>query len=456
LQLAQQGYAPLANAISVALNEETSDRAETWLRNEVCPVFPELARNRSFRLTVRWSADHLGRGANTDERRSVEAVDLALVQCARELAAMTVAEARETSVDPQDGPFRAVINHSNRAILDLIASRPWLDLVCCEDFFHPACELCLRVPNIDHTTAFRGRGELRVPLGDYIERCMFARIDYWKSLLDPIWNDVFHRRDIQQNWSQETRNRLFDAKITMDSTIDGLKAACCTGPKRQRREACVALTQIYAAYARVPNLEGFGLPPGLLGQDGGVIRTCVRRRGNMTIVQRAPDGPLELVDTVPASLCDPEVVRQVAAALHDVAPFYDLPEDPDDLIEWANDRARLVMVDRSPRAVFWEGGEVAAGEWDQHPRDWNLLWVLAGQPGRPVDKMMLMSPDQHPIKSRRHRLSQILDKVLDLDGLIDTVRGQGYRLQLSAEEVILMRESVGGRLVFEGNRAASL
>ena len=176
----------------------------------------------------------------------------------------------------------------------------------------------------------------------------------------------------------------------------------------------------------------------------------------MITVQPGRHGSLEVVDRQPASLCDPVILRQVSAALHDVAPFYELPEDPDDLIEWAIDRARLVIVDRSPRAVFWDGAEIAAGEWDQHPREWNLLWVLGSNPGQPVDQMMLMNPEHHPIKSRRHRLSQILNNVLDLDGHIDTVRGQGYQLQLTAENVILLRDAGQGRLVFESRHGTTV
>jgi hypothetical protein len=65
--------------LSVALDEVSSDRAEAWLRDEVCPVVEELIPNRGFRLAARWSVDHLGPGGETDERRLVEAVDTALV-----------------------------------------------------------------------------------------------------------------------------------------------------------------------------------------------------------------------------------------------------------------------------------------------------------------------------------------------------------------------------------------
>lgn len=80
LQLAQHGYETIAPAVAAALDEETSDRAERWLHDEVCPVFEELARSRSFRLLVRWSCDRLTAGANSQERRLVEAVDTSIVR----------------------------------------------------------------------------------------------------------------------------------------------------------------------------------------------------------------------------------------------------------------------------------------------------------------------------------------------------------------------------------------
>ena len=153
--------------------------------------------------------------------------------------------------------------------------------------------------------------------------------------------------------------------------------------------------------------------------------------------------------SVNASLCDPDVLRHIAASLGIVASLYGLPEDPDELIDWAISRARLVLVDRAPRAVFWDGDAVAEGKWDSNSTEWNLLWTLATNLGAPVDRLMLMSPDHHPLKSRRHRLSKLLDDVLDLDAFIDSMRGQGYVLNLPRENVILLRDAGSGKLIFE-------
>jgi hypothetical protein len=53
LQLARAGYEELQKALAVSLNEQTSDRAEAWLREAVCPGVEELLYSRSFKLAAR-------------------------------------------------------------------------------------------------------------------------------------------------------------------------------------------------------------------------------------------------------------------------------------------------------------------------------------------------------------------------------------------------------------------
>ena len=235
-----------------------------------------------------------------------------------------------------------------------------------------------------------------------------------------------------------------------------LKAACHAGIKPQRREACVTLIQVYLAYAVSPDLDWLGFVRVSPFGSGSLIRSCVRRPCELLIGDRDQAGLVRVVDRKRASLCDPEVLRRIAASLADVLPFYQLPEDSDDLIDWAKHRARLVLVDRSPRAVWWDGNNVAEGMWDAHLPEWNLLWILAVNLGSPVDRMMLTRPEKHSIKSRRHRLARLLDGVLNLDNCIETLRGQGYALQLPAADVILLRDAGEGKLVFEGRRGRTM
>ena len=248
---------------------------------------------------------------------------------------------------------------------------------------------------------------------------------------------------------QQTRERLFGAKLDLEGAIERLVAACRCEPEARRREACVALTQVYAAYSPVPKLDWLPLPPDRAQASQGLIRSCIRRRGEHAVAWRDAEGIARVGARRPALLCDPDVLRQIAAALEEVAFFSELPEVSEDLIDWARTRWRLVLVDRSPREVYWEGTAVAQAAWDRHPQAWNLLWVLARSAGRPVDGLMLMNAERHSIKSRRHRLSAILERAPTLDDQIETLRGQGYRLRISAEEIALLRDAGGDRLVFE-------
>jgi hypothetical protein len=88
LRLAQQGYETLAPALTRSIDEQTSDRAEAWLRDEVCPVIQELSTSSKFRLAALWSNEHLSTGSVATERRLVDAVDEALVGLAGALTAV--------------------------------------------------------------------------------------------------------------------------------------------------------------------------------------------------------------------------------------------------------------------------------------------------------------------------------------------------------------------------------
>src|SRR5262249_57667828 len=87
LRLARQGYEQLAAELASSPDERVSDRAEAWLRDEVCPVVEEVLQNPSFRLAARWSMDHLTPGVNTSERRFVEDLDARLLRYAAAPAA---------------------------------------------------------------------------------------------------------------------------------------------------------------------------------------------------------------------------------------------------------------------------------------------------------------------------------------------------------------------------------
>ena len=453
LLLAQEGYRRLRVAMEVSLNEDTSDQAEAWLRDEVCPVVEELVFSQSFCSAARWSVDHLAPGIQGTERQLVQAVGDALVHCARELVSATVVEGAESPAGDDRESALVRISAEYRSSLEMIAGRPWFDLVCAEEYFHACRGLHLEPDRASqdlrrkHTDTFRQQNELRIPLGDYVARSMFARIDYWKAILDRTWRHVFTQLPPGRGGEIKTHDRLFSAKSRLDQAVAALSTQCGSGNAPRQRDACAALTQVYAAYGQKPNLDWLGCPPGWGTGHAGLIRSCVRRRGELQVANSDAHGRLRIVETRPAPLCDPDVLRHIAGALHDAIPLYEVPDDPDELIEWANDRARLVLVDRFPRALYWDGRTIAEAQWDDSPNEWNLMWTLARHAQRLVTQKSLSNPNRHPIKSRRSRLKGLLSEMLELDNRIETRRGTGgYQLDLAPGDICLLQDDGHGRL----------
>jgi hypothetical protein len=74
---------------------------------------------------------------------------------------------------------------------------------------------------------------------------------------------------------------------------------------------------------------------------------------------------------------------------------------------------------------------------------------LAQNPGRVVDKEMLMTPEKHALKSRRNRLANLLRKNAKLNQRIKAEPKSGYFLDVDRDDVTQLHDT-GDRLVFEG------
>ncbi|MHC2065831.1 hypothetical protein ACYFX5_00015 [Bremerella sp. T1] len=437
--MALQGFERLSVLLHATLNEAVSDDAEAWLRDEVCPVVEELCRNRSFQLMTRWSLDHFcSVEVITPEHRQLEDADQAIVQYAQ-----AIAKGLEIIDQSMLNPSECQISEEDRVALNGIASRPWVQLAYAFDFFHPEDQLLLRDPNRALTSDFRAE-ERRIPLGDYISRYLLARVKFWKNLVVRLGERINHYVPSSDDEGPKISSRIFRTRIQLDQAVDTL-AQACHGENFRRRNACNALVQVYAAYAHNPDLEWLGISRDAWHTAGPQIRMCVRRRSDVSVVERIPEGAFQPIGTERLSLCDPAILRQVAASLQEVATFYEIPEDPDDLIVWAADQARLVLVDRAPRQVFWEGQLIGGGEWDNQPVAWDFLWNLGKSSTQVVDKEDLGGKSS---RSRRHRLSDVLLECQELDNRIEAVRGLGYRLDLPPEDVTLLQDDGFGRLQF--------
>ncbi|WP_145113011.1 helix-turn-helix domain-containing protein [Gimesia panareensis] len=432
LLLALQGFEDLGPLHEQDMTEEKSDRVEMWLKEDVCPAVEALIDNRSFQIHTLWSVSHLRKGMGTAERQLVERVDNLLVKLAEQI---------KTCLPYLDQP---TLTEFQLESIELIAEKNWFDLVNPDDFVLPTQHLMLDRSDEQHTFHFRKASQIKIP-GDHVCDSMFARIEYWKKILDQVCRICFCAKRTEDEQSNREFSSLMYCVGQLDPSIEDLKKACLKTKQKILRDACVTLSLVYLAYADHPEVNWLIRD----SRQAKVItqsfrRSVVRPPGELQHVEKQPNGSFIVIKKERALLCVPSVIRKIAKALADVKTIYDSPDDPDDLIDWACSHARLVLVDHFPRQVFWEGKSIDA-KWDTEEIQWNLLWTLAKNPEKAVDREMLYQPQGQKINSRRHRLKKLLVDCSELNELITTVPTHGYRLELNSEGIILLEsDGLGG------------
>jgi hypothetical protein len=465
LHLAQHRFQQLASRLLQPMTEQTSDDVERWLRDQVCAAVEPLTRSAPFQRIARWSPDHLGPGATTEQRRLVERVDRALIKAARHLVTATdeleplhvVGDTRLVAPSPVAAAAPRTPAAEPVPVLEWIAGRPWFDLVCPDEYFTGHRGLHLLTGRIDCTDEFLRELDPRVPLGDYVARGMFARIEFFARKIDDVWRLRFHSAQGEGQACASLAERLFTIKIQLDRAIDELRKACHKGRATRLRDACATLTLVYAAYAPNPDLGWLGCPEGSPAAEASCLRATVRPPSELITAKADGRGRLRVVGGRRALLCRPDVVQGIAGALAVAAELYRRPAETEDAIDWLRQQTRLLLVDQRPRTAYWDG-QPFGQHWDQFPVVWDLLWELArrARQGRPLQAEDVTPPGHSTtaVKHRRSRLSKEIPAALD--ALIDDVRPKGYRLQLERDEIALMSVGDDQQLVEVGLEVTKL
>lgn len=350
-----------------------------WLRDDVAPVLEEYVGRPAFRAYATWSLRSLTPGCGSPERRAVEAVDGDLVRAADALAGLADNDAvtralvdlnppRERPVVTAvvlegDGPPRETREPRIVDSLELpwrqtrnIAARPWTDLVCPFDYFSPRGGMMLKVRHPEGVT----EGEFVVslnpelhPVGDFIMRCMFRRVDGWVQCLEDF------RRLCYSAWDRAGRPdpALAEAEqlawLGLRRRVSDLRVFCLTGGAATLRDSCVTLTQAYAAFHPAPDLSWLGLPGHILTHDPGALRHQITGSRSS------------------------ESLERIATALGDLRRLPGGAAPPRSAVTEAVATGGLVLVDR-PRAAYWAGERIDA-DWDRHPKPWEFLRELAAK-----------------------------------------------------------------------------
>lgn len=411
-----------------------------WLADDVCPVVDAYRKRPAFKDHATWPIRVLVPGAESPERRRIEAVDNGLVQAARALlgiarqkrvhrhlldlnpptesvAAQTV-ELTGTAV-ASSSVKRAVVDNLPVEIhqIERIAQRFWSDLVSAQDYFDPSSGWMSRNPPERQAGDFvvALNPELH-PIGDFVTRALLRRVE---GLLDSLAR--FRGACLQAaKKTNSTRSARFDEERqvwqSLAADVTALQSSCMNRWDVPVRDSCVILTQTYTAFHRAPDLTWLDLPAGVIEFGVGLLRHRLTHARN------------------------PEMIERIATALGDLRNLYDGDTPLQAAVEEAIASGGLVLVESS-RDVYWEGKRVEKA-WHRRPVLWRLLWELADKAIRRAavkeDHLYPYSGAPSKFATNMSRLTDLLPQTLML--LISSVHGKrSYRLQLESNRIHLFQ-----------------
>jgi hypothetical protein len=275
------------------------------------------------------------------------------------------------------------------AAAEFIAARPWRDLVVFTDYFGPASDL-----NLVDRVAYMGpdSGHVQVaeflpfvnprlrPLGDFVTRMAFTRIDHWLSLLKRLRDCCHAARGRGRDGDDSPAGRDEHVLRRLTGDVEALHHLCRGDPAFKLREACITLVQIYAAARPREGFSWLGLDLARCRHTGH-LRHRVERQGDSTLTD------------------------QIAAALAEVAGLYRSEPDPEGQIRRACLEHDLVLVaGPGRREVYWRGQEVEA-DWFRQGAPWQFLLRLAERHGTGLGVDTFDTSDEgFSAKDARHRL----------------------------------------------------
>lgn len=428
-----------------------SERAECWLRDDVCSVVASYVRRAEFRRLASWHRTCLAADSKSEERAFVNAIDAGLVEIACRQAEILQSLGKVWRLRKRSANRRTCAAPSGMKVVDTImvgsrptampkpkrpsdprpdallrqcaaiSDRPWKDLVCPLDYLWPAAELNLREPNVPHIphiphiphvqdAAFLPffNPNLRV-VGDLVARCMKVRTDCFEEILCRIQRILREKDDVRM--SAAMLERSTDAWRSYRLSRAALDAALSREPEASLREACVTLVQVYAAYRPQPELDWLGLSPQELAE------APMRKRAfqGQTMI-----GALD----------------RVASGLRQLGKL-DGAESPAERMRSDRIATKELFVDLRSKQIYWKGNRLSVN-WTRALRCFELLCRLAEKAklGAAVNigEFFEYPAGASAFSMVRRRLHDKLPA--DLDRRIVTVRGESsYRLDLESHQV---------------------
>ena len=379
IDLAERRYKEIMPEPSEDAARRQGRRLRVWLRNDVCPLVADFAKRPRFREQATWPLQVFMPGANTKERRLIEAIDRGLVACAKtldklaqkKLVALELANAmpltnRVTGLIFPQGRGKKQKPEIQRGLIDVlafergriqnVAQRPWVDLVCCNDYLDPYSGWNLKPADCSQRLQagdFIVQFNLELPpLGDFVTRAMLYRVEgLWKQL------ESFQRKCLNaiRRTGQKYSSLMDPFRQTwtqLQADVRALQAACIEAFSTDGPESYIILTQIYGVCHPKPDFAWLGLPKKAITIGTKKLKIRFEDYGRRY-----------------------EMMNRIAAAVGDLRKLYEGGLPNQTAIDDAIAGGGLVLI-KEPRAVYWNG-KLVKREWNRYRRPWDLLWALA-------------------------------------------------------------------------------
>lgn len=355
----------------------TLRKLRVWLGDDVGKLVDELSRRPAFREYAAWVVRSLQNGSDSEERKVIDSLEAALIDVARAYAKLLGNERVLTRLQTLFPPSPHVISETveiagngaprvleretgliNETAMEIsqlrhLCSRGGKEyaLVKIDDYFEPQQQFVQGEDGhrIQSATAIVSMTPELHPVGNFVLQTANRRLEELLELLTKIRRKVTASiRDLgkaykgQEN-AEAAWERLQDQLAVYRRTFQ-------SGRENDLRNACIVLTQIYAAFHPAPDLDWLGLPE-QLSQEG-VLALQQRIRG----------------------FRGGELFERVNGALIDVRRLYEDRDPKLSAQEEAIARGDLVLVIET-RELYWDGKpKLFAGA--RLRESWELLFPL--------------------------------------------------------------------------------
>ena len=376
---------------------------QNWLADEVSPAVAQFANDDRFVHAANWPLNILVDGSGNLLRRRIAKLT--------NICASLNADFSVKSSAPFELPVSGGVEVAEKKkcsgsdqssyLIDVLEQ----ELVDPNDYWNPI-----------HTTCPKQMELLGVtPLSDRVTRAFLARAEFSIESLNDYQGSIHCENQANED--------------SVASQIDTAKATaveirrCCLARLNGFDEACIILTQVYAAFARFVDLHW--MAAGELGEQQEVL----------------------LAKEVLDPIVDMDAMDRIVWALSTVSNSLEELPDPDVAVENAVPLFNLV-VDLSAKTIFWKGEQF---EKQLSPGSWELFSVLLEARtlwNRPVGPLDLDSRNGNlkKLKVQKQRLVDSLGK--QFPDLADAVVSdeKSYFLSIDQRQIVLFSRTLIERI----------